>query len=153
MGIHILSLSILDDEGSLRAVNYHLADTATLAQVQTFLDAHLNKLEALVGGVINSATINLGLTLTAPNNILPLVDHPVDNGAIAGFSAVGTAYRHSIYLPTFRKSLITAGVVDVAGAFTTWYTSLLNGEAVIDLTNKAGQSLQAFLSSKRTNRK
>jgi len=150
---HVLSISLLDDRGKYRAVNYYVASAATLAQVQTWLDAHINLLEACVGGKIASITLQFAMAITDPDTATPVIDCPTDQGALAGFTATGTGYKHSIYLPTFRKTLITAGEVVDAGAFAAWYADILAGGTGVVVTDKSARALSGFLSSKPVNRK
>ena len=150
---HVLSISLLDDRGKVRAANYYVDSAATLTNIQDFVDAHLNKLEAVIGGVVQSIAVNFSLEINSPDNTVPVVDCPTSQGAIAAFAAEGTGYRHSIYLPTFRKTLITAGEIVVAGAVQTWIDSILGGESDVSITDKAGRDLNSFLGSRTSDRK
>lgn len=149
----ILSWTIQDDRGLKRAHVQYINSDATLVQLQAYATAHLPTLEACVGGVVTQISVQIPLNIVGPGNLIPVPDCPTDEGAIAAFSATGTGYRTSLYLPTFRKTLITAGEIVVAGPVTTWYTSLLTGEGQVSVQDKAGRDLLAFLSSRKSNRK
>lgn len=149
----ILSWTLQDDRGQKRAAVYYVNSNATLIQMQAFVTAHLSLIEACIGGVVSAVSVQIPLNIVAPGNLIPVPDCPTDEGAIAAFSATGTGYRQSLYLPTFRKTLITAGEIVIAGAVTNWYTSLLTGEGQVDVQDKAGRGLVAFLSSRKSNRK
>lgn len=153
MGVHVISLTLLDSGGSKKAVTYHCADSETIADIQTFVTGHAPKLAAAVGAQVLAASVQYSLALPGG---LPAAadDYPVDNGALLGFSVTGTQYRHGIYVPSVLRAFLDndRAVLDI-GAMNTYQLSILSGEAAISLTNKHEQLLAAFLGGDGADRK
>jgi len=130
-----------------------MASSEAIADIQTFVTNHAASLDAIVGGVIQSAQVSYALTLPGGLNDTPDDDRPVSRGGLFAFSAAGTAYRSSIYVPTIIPTLVANnGDIARAGATDTWLTDLLSGTEV-SLTDKFENVLTAFLEGSRANRK
>lgn len=153
MGVHLLTFTILDSAGKTKSVVVPMADTESITDIQTFVTNHAALLDAVIGGVIQSAQVQYALTLPGGLNATPADDMPVSRGGLFAFSATGTAYRKSIYVPTVLASLISNdGDIPNAGATATWITDLLSGTE-ISPTDNYENVLASFLSGSRVNRK
>jgi len=154
MAVHVISVVVQDGSGAKRAMNLYCADSETPADIQTFLTAHIPKLDDIVGGVIIAASLTQAMVLPGGLDTPALADHPVKWGGLFGFSATGTQYRHGIYVPSILHTLVSeGGSIPDAGAIATWEASVLSGEAAIALTNKHEQPLAAFLGGEQRDRK
>jgi len=153
---HLLGIQITDEGGRKRNVVYPVQSTATVAQIQTFVDAHLDKLDNVVGGLVTGAFVTLSLSIggLAQGKGAAVADHSVKNGGLLGFTATGTKYRASIYVPSFLGTLIDAqdSIAD-AGATAVLITSILSGEANISICDLAGRDLVSFLGGNAVHRK
>jgi hypothetical protein len=153
---HLLGIQIIDEGGRQRNVVYPVVSTATVAQMQTFLDAHLDKLDNAIGGQIVGAFVTLSMSISgmAFGKAVPDAEHSVKNGGLLGFVAAGTKYRSSIYVPAYLNTLISAtDDIANAGATAALVTSILGGEANISITDLAGRDLTAFLDGRAVHRK
>lgn len=153
---NLLGIQITDEGGKVRNLVLPVNYTATVANIQTFLDSHLDKLDNVVGGKITGVFVTLAMSLAGMENpkSAPLADHPVDTGGLLGFIATGTKYRSSIFVPTYLNSLIDANKsIANSGDTATFISSVLGGESVITLTDLGGRALESFLSGKRKHRK
>lgn len=153
MGVHLLSFQITDADGKTKSVVMPMADTESIADIQTFVTNHAPLLDNVVDGVISQASVQYSLTLPGGLDATPEDDLLVSTGGLFGFSATGTAYRHGIYVPTVKLALISNSKdIANAGDTATWITDLLSGTEVT-LTNKFENVLAAFLGGLRVNRK
>lgn len=153
-GVHVISIVIEDAGGHRKAINLHCSDTETLSDIQTFITAHLPKLDAMISGKIVAATVQMALTLPGGLSTTALADMLVDDGGLFGFGVTGTGYRYATFVPTVNLTLMDNdwSIAD-AGAVQTWEQSVLSGESAITLTNKHEQALASFLSGTRVKRK
>lgn len=153
MGVHLLSWTITDADGKTKSIVMPMADSEAIADVQTFVTNHAALLDAVVDGVITSAQVQYSLTLPGGLDATPEDDMLVGDGGLFAFSATGTAYRKSIYVPTVKLALISNNKdIANAGAVATWVTDLLSGTEV-SLTDNYENVLAAFLSGTRVKRK
>jgi len=152
MGVHVISVPILDDAGKTRALNLYCDDSETIANVQLFVTDLIPALDAVTGGKIVSANVTMALAIGTPK-ASPLADHFNTLGALMAFGAADTQYRHGLYVPCYRHSLISAGAIANSGDTQTFQELVLSGGGHVALTNKAAQALDAFLGVERTTRK
>lgn len=153
---NLLGIQITGEGGGIRNLVLPVNSTATVANIQTFVDAHLDKLDNVIGGQITGVSLTLAMSIAGLANGKGAVvaDHHIRSGGLFGFAATGTKYRSSIFVPTFLKTLIgVSGSIDNAGDTATWLASVLGGETVITLTDMSGRALASFLSWERVYRK
>lgn len=153
MGVHLLTFQVTDADGKTKSIVYPMADTESIADLQTFVTNHAALLDAIVDGVLTQASVQYALTLPGGLDATPEDDMLVSTGGLFGFSATGTAYRFGIYVPTVKNALISNSKdIPNAGDTAAWITDLLSGTEVT-ITNQYENVLAAFLSGLRVNRK
>ena len=153
MGVHLLTYQVTDAAGETKSVVIPMADTEAIADIQTFVTNHTALLDAVVDGVITKATVSYALTLPGGLDATPEADMLVSTGGLFSFTATGTGYRKSIYVPTVKNTLISDSKdIPNAGAVAAWITDLLSGTEVSP-TDNYENVLAAFLSGTRVNRK
>jgi len=156
MAVSLLGIQLTDSGGKVRNVVYPVPDTYTPANMQTFLDTHLDKLDNVLGAKITSAFVTLALSLAGASNLKGTAgdDYPVKVGGLLGFSCTGTPYRTSIYVPTVDRSLIdNSDVIADAGAMATYIASLIGGESAIAISDLHENVIASFLGGRRVARK
>jgi len=153
MGVHLLTWQITDADGNTRSIVMPMADTESVADIQTFVTNHAALLDAVVDGVISKASVQHALTLPGGLDATPEADMLVSTGGLFSFTATGTDYRKSIYVPTVKMALISDSKdIPNAGDVAAWITDLLSGTE-ISPTDNFENVLAAFLSGTRVNRK
>jgi len=153
MGVHLLTWQITDVDGKTKSVVMPLADTESVADIQTFVTNHALLLDAVIDGYISQVTVAYAMTLPGGLDVTPEDDMLVSTGGLFSFTATGTAYRKAIYVPTVKNSLISNSKdIANAGAVATWITDVLSGTEV-SVTDNYENVLSAFLSGTRVNRK
>ncbi len=120
MGV-LVSLSLSTPDGR-KSVETFLPPASTLAQVQGFVTAFAPLIDAIVGGVINEATVSFPLTL--PGGLKTSADSgaTVHRGGLFGFDNP-SPYKWSQYVPSLTPTLfvgkdVNVGDTDVAAYLT-----------------------------------
>lgn len=155
MGVHVVSVQVTDDGGkSATVIGLYVPDTVTIAQLQAWLNIFLPDLDVITAGKITRAGVNLGLTLPGGLKATAVNDRPVNNGANMSFSAAGTSYRSTVWIPAIDQGLVTGQVLQTGDAlFTDFKTDLVTGDGTVAPTDKFGNDLTAFLSGDLSFRK
>jgi hypothetical protein len=151
---HLLSFRIADDAGNSANVNVFLDPLLAVADIQTFVDSFAAALDAVTAGVIQTASVSLALSLPGTLKGTPLIDHPVQTGALIGYTAEGTVYRWSQFIPAIRQTLVTAGALDTsAGALGTLVTDMVNGITGVEPVDRYNNDLTGDLGAELRFRK
>jgi len=155
MGVHVVSIGVTDDGGKTATVaGITVPDSVTIAQLQTWLDAFLADLDVLTAAKITRAGVNLGLTLPAGLKATATLDRPVNNGANMSFSAAGTSYRHTVWIPAIDQGLVTGQVLQTGDAlFSDFKTMMVTGDGTVAPCDKFENDLTAFLAGDLSFRK
>jgi hypothetical protein len=154
MGVHIVSIQIEDEGGNHKSIVYPVPDSEPLADIQTFITGVMPELDAVLGGKITQASVQMALSLPGGLKAVALADYPVRDGALMGYSVTGSIYRTSHFLPTFLRTLInSADSVDNAGLTLAYNNALIAGEAVLNVSDLHENPLAAFLSGRGRGRK
>lgn len=155
MAVSIASFTIKDATGDTKSVAvYFEPASATLAQIQSWVTALSALIDNLTDGVLIAANLTIGATLDAGVKTEVTGDPDIQRGALLGFSADGTAYRHSLWIPAFLDAAFTGDVVDLdnAGvqALEAWLNTPTNG---IQGTDKYDNDIVALLEGVKSFRK
>lgn len=146
----ILSVSI-KGQGKARKQNViAFAGTVTLAQLQGWATDYLPKLDAVENGVIESASVTLGLTLPGGLKTSPTDEaQRVNQAALLAFTN-STRYVHDVYVPGMPMAAFTPdGSLDLefagVGAMLDDYTTGVDvSGTTIKPTNGSGEALIAL---------
>ena len=147
--VHVVSVGVLDDGGNAGSIPFYVPSTATIAQVQAWLDAMLPNLDTVTGAKINRASVSLALDVVAGLKATAIVDHPLQYGGLFSFSADGTPYRQSVYVPAIDQGIVTGEEVDTSPQFVVdWLADLVTGDGTVAPSDKYGNDLTAFLEAR-----
>jgi hypothetical protein len=149
MGVHVISLGVVDYLGDRKTIALYLPDTTTVATINTVLSTFLPALDDVIDGKIDSASVQFGLTLPGGLKGSAIVGKDVHNGANLTFDVTGSDYSHSIYVPTWEEAGFAGQSVLITGDYDT-----LEGEIVADnFTDRDGLGFDSFTSGLRVRRK
>lgn len=146
MGVHLVSISVIDDGGKTDTVKVYVPDSLTIDQVQAWVNVFLPDLDVVTAAKINRAGVNLGLTLPGGLKANPVADRPVNNGANFSFDAADTPYRHTIRVPSIDAGLVDGEVLDIADALLDDFKlDLVTGDGTVAPCDEYENDLTAFL--------
>lgn len=153
MGVHLISFQITDAGGKTRSVVMPTADSETYAAICAFVLEVDSLLDAVIGGYISNASVQMTCPLGAGLATSATADYHVSDGGLLSFGATGTAYRSSIYVPTYDRALIddNKSIAD-AGATQALQQAILGGVNVT-ITDKWENALSSFLGGSGVHRK
>src|SRR5689334_18991201 len=145
---YLASIAITDATGDRKTMQvYFDPTTATLAQITTWLQNLALVVDAVSDGVIESMSLTLAVTLPGGLDTAPTGDVDIERGALIGFDASGTPYRHSVWIPAFSTTMFTGDLVDFSNAgvqaLDDYLTTTVTG---ITASDKFGNHLVAPLS-------
>jgi hypothetical protein len=130
----IVSFSIRDADGDVKAVPCILAGDANLTDINTFVTGFAPMLNAAIGGVIESATALLNVTLPGGLRTTPIIGLEAQRGALLSFSVEDSDYRNSIFIPTWANAGFAGNEVDNTGVYNTVVAGLLSSWGAISPT-------------------
>jgi hypothetical protein len=113
MADSLLSVKIRDDEGQTKNLPVFFTSSVTPANVQSFATAFLPLLDNVIGGVVESASLTLDITVPAGLKAAPLEDVTVRRGAVMSFDNP-SRYNWSLYVPSWNLAYIQNGAILVA---------------------------------------
>jgi len=144
-----IAVSLEDAAGGRKSYVYYGASDLDLAGAQTTLTNSAPKLDAVTDARIVRASVFFPLTLPGGLKSSAVDDQRVREGALLSYSADGTAFRFSSYVPGWKTAGFAADsdVVLNSGAYATFISDLLN------YSNDDAAALIAFLEGHRTFRK
>jgi hypothetical protein len=110
----ILSVQQLDYLGTKASHDIFLlvADTRTVANLQTYVDSYLTVYAALTGAKTLDCQVKLHMAITNGNSSAVAGDEE-EKTALLAFDQTGTRYVASIDIPAIRETLIVNGKVDL----------------------------------------
>jgi hypothetical protein len=109
-------------------------------------------LDSLTGAKIEAVQVRLNVDISAATlkpNATP--DHPINWGVNLGYSAAGTPYRHTIYIPAVDQGLVDAGEFDDTDPLVIAFnTEITAGDTVVLPSDEYENDLTAFLGGATT---
>jgi len=144
---HLVSISLRDVVGKREPVNIWVSDANTVAEVQAWVETVISSLDAVTGSVIESASIRLALTLPGGLKTDPTDDYLNREGGILAFNVEDTAFRESIRIGAYLKSLSSGLSIPNTGATATLVTAILD-DTDASATDAYGNLLSGFLVGK-----
>lgn len=153
MGVHLVTMTITDAGGNSKSVVLPVPDTATYAEICSFVLEIDSLVDAVISGIIESAQVTMNCPIDGGLNSTPADDMLVSDGGILGFAVSGSVYRTSIYIPTYAANLMSNDKdIPNSGATASLVTALLGG-ANADVSDKFENVISAFLSGTKVHRK
>ena len=155
MAVYLASVAITDSTGDRKTCQvYFDPGTATLAQITTWLQNLASVIDAVTDGVIQEINLSLNITLPGGLDTTAVAGTDIQRGALFGFDAENTQYRHSVWVPAFSEGSFSGDIVDEANAgvqaFEDYLTTTVN---TIRASNKYGDHLTAEISGEKSFRK
>lgn len=152
---YLVSIAITDATGDRKTLQiYFDPTTATLAQITTWCQNLASVVDAVSDGVIQEMNLTLNIALPSGLDTAPTGDVDIQRGALFGFDASGTPYRHSVWVPGFAAVTFTGDLVDFANAgvqaFDDYLTTTTTG---ITGSDKYGNHLVSAISGVKSFRK
>jgi hypothetical protein len=140
-----LEYQIQDDNGLVNPATAYilLADTKTLADIQTELNAMTPKLAAVVDGATTKINITLHFAVVS-GNASPVAESNNQEGANLTFDVTGIKYPFTYHIPNFKDSLAVQGQIANAGATATLITYMLSGASAWDFIDRDLHVFAAF---------
>lgn len=153
MADSLLSVKVGDDAGKSKTVPVFFTSSVTPANIQSFATAYLPLLDAVIDGVIESASLTLDITVPGGIKTTPVVDSTVRRGAVESFATPGR-FDWSLYVPSFSLTKITGGNIDISDAdVVAFNAAYVTGAGGFTPSNGLGLDLTAFLRAMETFRK
>lgn len=155
MAVYLISVAIVDATGDRKTAQVYIdPGTATLAQLTTWAQGLASVLDAVSDGAIQDINLSLSIPLPGGLDDTPVAGTDIQRGALFGFDAANTAYRHSVWVPAFADGSFSGDVVDEANAgvqaFEDYLTTTVN---TIRASDKYGNHLNAEISGVKSFRK
>jgi len=153
MADSLLSLKIGDDAGKSKTLPVFFTSSVTPANIQTFLTAFAPLADAVIDGIIESASLTLDLALPGGLKSSPVEDSTVRRGAVESF-ANPSRFAWSLYVPSFSLTKITGGNIDIADAdVVAFNAAYVTGAGGFTPSNGEGLDLTAMLHAAESFRK
>jgi hypothetical protein len=143
----LLSFQITDFAGGVKSLPVYIASGQSVATIQTIADAVVAVLDPAIDGQITQITVTLQLTIDDGAKDAPTSGNTVHEGALLGYSAEDTVYRHSYFIPSYENAGYAGNVVLQTGD----YAALEAG--LSSYVDKNGNQLVDFLDGERRFRK
>jgi len=146
--VDLISYTVVDVAGTRSQVHLYAPSGSTVAQLQALSDEVVAALDEIIAGQVISANLNLALTLPGTLKLTPLAGHYVQMGANFGFNALGTAYRHSIRVPSILESLVVGDEVDLTDAdVTAFVDAIVDPAATTKPSDRHGADLTGVINA------
>jgi hypothetical protein len=145
----IISASLLDAAGGRKSFVWYGASDLTIDDAQTAFTTSAPKLDAVIDAQIIKASVTLPLTLPGGLKGAAVDGNRVREGALLSYTANGTGYRYSAYVPSWKNAGYPADSNEVlnTGVYATMISDMLN------YSDKETRALLAFIEGFRTFRK
>lgn len=146
--VDLISYTIVDAAGTRSQAHVYAPSGGTVAQLQALSDEVAAAMDDIIAGQIVAANLNLALTLPAGIKLAALAGHYVQMGANFGFNALGTAYRHSIRVPTILEALVVGDEVDMTAAdVVTFVDKIVDPAATTKPSDRHGADLTGVINA------
>lgn len=148
---------IEDDNGLRNAATLYgiIADTATLAEIQSVIDAVTPKIAAVIDGGNTKVELSLHMAVVG-GNASPVAESNNNETGNLTFEVSGIKYPFTINIPNFKDSLAVQGQIANTGATATLTAYLTAAHSGVTFTDKYLNPLTGFLRGRtafRGNRK
>lgn len=159
MAISLISWTIRDADGDKDTVTMYFDGTGKdIADYQSYVTVVTPLIEAVVDGVIESASVSVGVTLPGGGKTDPVAGSEVQKGGLLQFSATGTPYTHSIRIPSMKPSLFSGdSVVTGTPPVSTLVTAIVDGDStsgtLVNPTNKYAMDISGLKAGAKSFRK
>jgi hypothetical protein len=143
--VSYITFAMRDYAGKPATVRVFVPATATLAEIQALSDAIATEINPITGGVIESASVQLSLTLPGGLRTTALDDMDIERGANFAFSAANTAYSHTVRIPAAHSDIVDGEDVVETQDVTDWETVMLAGTLDLDPSDAYANDLESVV--------
>lgn len=150
--VNTVSVKIQDyvgGKGSTKSVVLYIPTTVSLSALNTLMTTLLPKLDDAIDGVIESARVDLALTMPGGLKSTPVIGQDVHNGANITYDPDATDFAFSIYVPTWSIAGFAGQDVDNTGV----YAALISEIIADNFTDRDGNTFLAYTGGVRARRK
>lgn len=149
---NLLSVTLIGDQEDKKAVDVFFPSASTFAQIQAFATEFLPLLDAVIGGKILEASVNLGITLPGGLKADPEAGSDVHVGGLLTFDVADTEYSHGLYVPSWK--FFTGNLVNLAGAGVgAFITEIEDGDGTISPSDRFANDIVVNTKAKKVYRK
>jgi hypothetical protein len=146
--VHLLSVRILDDDGTVGHVNLFLPATLSLSDVQTFVNTFLPHLDTITGGKIDGVSVSLALTLPGGLKASAIADHPIQWGVNWSWDVANTPYRYTMHIPAVDQGILVGDEVDVGiGYVGAFIVDMIDGVTGNQPCDRFGNDISGYLAT------
>lgn len=152
----LVSTTLIDADGDTKTfeINAVVADSVTLAGLQTFVTGTQDIIDLATGAKIVSTNMNLTFTNSVTNKADAVAQSDVEEGALIAFSVTGSKYRNSVFLPAVIDAAKSGNTINLANTYIAALIDRLTGtNNGVTPGNKFGMPNSAALSGKKRFRK
>lgn len=159
MAVSILSYTVRDADGDRKSVPFYwVSSDINTADLQDASDTLATFLDGVIDGVIESASVTLGIDLPSGLKGSPVANSEVQKGALLHFTRAGTSKVWSIFIPTWTPSKFTGDVVNdgaagVSSLTTTLVTGITESSGNVLFSDNLDNDLTAYRNGEKTFRK
>jgi hypothetical protein len=149
-----ISYSLIDHKGDVGQVLIFVPTGGTVAQLQALSNFIVAELDDVTGCQVQSATVNLGLTLPGTLKGAPISNLDKEVGANYAFDAANTPYRSTIRIPAVPSGQRVGELIDDTDTdVQAFYNAIVNGDGTLSPSDRYANDLSAFIQGVVTFRK
>lgn len=132
-----IEYQIQDDNGLVNPATAYalIADSKTLAQIQTELNVMTPLLAACIDGKTKKVNVTLHMAVVG-GNANPVAESNNQEGGNLTFDVTGIKYPFTYHIPNFKDSLAIQGQIANSGATAALITYMLTGVSAYDFTDR-----------------
>jgi len=114
----LISTTLMDADGDSKTFEIPavVADTVTLAQLQTYVTGTQDLIDVATEAKIIGTSINLGFVNSETNKASAVAGSDVEEGALLSFSVTGSRYRNTLFLPAVIEAAKSGNEINLANA-------------------------------------
>lgn len=155
MAIGIISFGLKGAIGRQMSLPVFFTGTPTSTQIQTAINNLAPLADAVTACKLLSVNVTQEFALPSGLKASPVAGSDARQGALPGFDAANTSYKHSIYVPGWLATLLSGEDINYTGAAQAFIDELVTGSAMAPVLacDKYANDLTAFLGGKKRLRK
>jgi len=152
----LISTTLMDADSDTKTfeVPAVVADSVTLAQLQTYVTGTQDLIDVATQAKIIGTSINLSFVNSVTNKADPVAGSDVEEGALISFAVTGSKYRNTLFLPAVVEEAKSGNDINLAQALIAPLVARLIGvHSNVTAGNKFGMPNNAAIAGKKRFRK
>lgn len=154
--VNLVSYSVIDATGVVKSIPIYFPVGLSIANIQAGADALASAIDNVIDGVIQRYDVTLQLVKASGLKGTP-GPQVARMGALLDYDAVATAYRHGIFIPTWKEAGFSGNVAVTTGLYNTLEALIASGGGIggseLKPSDRYANDLVAFLKGTRRFRK